>query len=289
MITKTLDVNGPVRVVDHGGEGDLLLLIHGLAGSAETWTAAGPILAEHGRAIAVDLLGHGDTPPAGRGAGIEANAEHVAGVIDALGARSATLVGNSMGGLVSMVAAVESPGSVERLVLVNPALPVIWRSIPDAEVWVKLAGPLLPVLGPLGVRLYNRVLPPDRAVEDSLGMVAADHTTVPEKARQALIERSAANRRNGWAADALCDADRSVATYVFNPGRTRGVIHRVSQPTLLIHGAEDRLVSTASARWAARERPDWTYVELEGVGHVPMLEVPETFSAVATGWLQATP
>jgi pimeloyl-ACP methyl ester carboxylesterase len=288
MITTTLDVDGPVRVLDHGGEGALLLLIHGLSGAAENWIAAGPLLAGHGRAVAVDLLGHGDTPPAGRGAHIEANAALLPGVIEALGHTSATLVANSMGGLVSMVAAVESPSSIDRLVLVNPALPLDRRSFPDPEVLVKLLGPLLPVVGPLSLHTYQVLRSPAQAVGDSLGMVAADAAQIPARARQALIDRSTKNRRNGWAVGAFRDADRSVATYVFHPSRTRQLMHRISQPTLLVHGLEDRLVSTRSTRWAAAERPDWAYVELDGIGHVPMLEDPEGFTRVVMDWIDGS-
>jgi pimeloyl-ACP methyl ester carboxylesterase len=57
---------------------------------------------------------------------------------------------------------------------------------------------------------------------------------------------------------------------------------------LLVHGSEDRLVSVDSARWAAGQRPDWTYREMEGVGHVPMLEAAEWFAELAMDWLEPT-
>jgi pimeloyl-ACP methyl ester carboxylesterase len=63
------------------------------------------------------------------------------------------------------------------------------------------------------------------------------------------------------------------------------VIRRVRAPTLLLHGAQDRLVSIQSARATARLRPDWTFRVLEGVGHLGELEVPERFVEEVDAWL----
>ena len=285
MISKTLDLDGPVRIVDYGGEGSLVLLLHGLAGSVGNWTAVGGDLADHGRVIAVDLLGCGETPPAGRGVSVEDNARLVEGLISELGASSATLVGNSMGGLVAMITAADSPSSVDRLVLVDTVLPIDRRSPPDPEVLIKLLSPLIPVFGPLGVRLYRATTTPRQAVDEALRMNCVDVDSIPEMAREAIVENAISRRADAWAIRAFIDADRSVAGYALRPSRLRRLMHRVSQPTLLIHGTEDRLVASGSARWAAAQRPDWDYVEIDGVGHLPMLEAPHAFVDVVSGWL----
>ena len=54
-------------------------------------------------------------------------------------------------------------------------------------------------------------------------------------------------------------------------------IRSIDATTLLIHGTADNVVRPGAARWLAARRPDWEYVELEGVGHVPQVEVPERF------------
>ncbi len=285
MLTKTIDIEGPVRIVDYGGDGPLILLLHGLAGSAENWDAVGTDLTRSGRVIALDLLGSGETPPAGREVSIEHNAALVARVIDDLGEPSAALIGHSMSGLVAMVAAVQYPDRVDRIVLVNPALPLDYRHLPDLEVFVKLLGPIVPVVGPLGVHLYRAGKSPRREVEDTLAMNCADIDTIPVGVRETIIDEASRRRRQGWAVPAFVDADRSVAGYILRPSRFRRLMHKVSQPTLHVHGTEDRLVSNGSARWAAAERPDWDFVELDGVGHIPMLEAPDDFVDVVGDWL----
>ena len=285
MISKTLDIEGPVRVVDHGGEGPLILLLHGLAGSAENWAAVGAGLAGSGRVVAVDLLGCGETPPAGRAVTIEHNAALVARMIAELGEESATLIGHSMGGLVAMFAAAEYPDRVDRLVLVSPALPLDLRQPPDLEVLAKLLGPLVPIAGPLSVHLYRTGRTPRQEVDETLAMNCFDIDTIPTEARESIVEEATRRRHKKWAVGAFVNADRSIAGYVLRPSRLRKLMHRISQPALLMHGTEDRLVSDRSARRAANERPDWDFIQLNGIGHIPMLETPDAFTFLVRDWL----
>ena len=285
MISKTLDIEGPVRIVDFGGEGPLILLLHGLAGSTENWEAVGPGLSGSGRVVAVDLLGCGGTPPAGREVTVEHNAALVARLVSELGEDSATLVGHSMGGLVAMVAAAEYPERVDRLILVSPALPLDLRDLPDLEVFAKLLIPLAPVVGPLGVHLYRAGKTPRTEVEETLRMNCFDVDAIPTDVKERIVDEVARRRGKPWAVEALVDADRSIASYVLRPRRLRRVLHRVSQPVLLVHGTEDRLVSNGSAQWGAKERPDWEFVQLRNIGHVPMLEAPDAFVALVRGWI----
>ena len=62
MITKTLDIEGPVRIVDYGGEGTLIVLLHGLGGSAEAMEqqderSLASVVDDSDRALDVECLG----------------------------------------------------------------------------------------------------------------------------------------------------------------------------------------------------------------------------------------
>ncbi|MEN8234098.1 MAG: alpha/beta hydrolase [Actinomycetota bacterium] len=285
MDSTLLDVGGPVRVVDHGGEGPLLLLVHGLGGSTENWDIVGPKLSGVGRVMAIDLVGFGDSEPGNRRASVEDNALLIAEVIHFLGYDDASVVGNSMGGLIAMIAAVEHSHRIDRIVLVNPALPVSRRHPPDLEVFTKLLGPLIPGIGVPAFRAYRATHSPEEETKETLRMVAADPSTVPEWAVANLTEANRRRRGRAWAIPAFLEADRSIARYVLRPRRFQKLIHKIGAPVLLIHGSEDRLVSVDSARWAAAERPCWKYVEMEGVGHVPMLEAADEFTETIVDWL----
>ncbi|MCJ7780922.1 MAG: alpha/beta hydrolase, partial [Acidimicrobiia bacterium] len=161
MNDTLLDIGGPVRITDYGGAGSLLLLVHGLGGSTENWDAVGPDLSNSGHAVAIDLVGFGDSEPGDRRPSVEDNAELVAEVVPLLGYENATLIGNSMGGLISLIAAAEHADRVERIVLVNPALPVSRRHPPDVEVLTKLLGPLIPGIGVPAFRAYRSAHSPE--------------------------------------------------------------------------------------------------------------------------------
>jgi pimeloyl-ACP methyl ester carboxylesterase len=283
-----LDIGGPIRVREYGGDGPLILLVHGLGGSTENWDVTAPLLTERGTVTALDLVGFGESIPGDRRPSVEENGRVVAEVIDALGFDAATLVGNSMGGLVSMLAAVEHASRVDRLVLVNPALPVSRRHPPDFEVLTKLLGPLVPGIGVPAFRVYRAAHSPEEETAETLRMVTADSETVPAWAREGLTNANRRRRSHDWAIPSFLEADRSIARYVLRPRRFAKLIHKVGAPTLLIHGSEDRLVSVDSARWAAEQRPDWSYREMEGVGHVPMLEAADWFVDLVTTWLDSS-
>lgn len=263
-----------------------MILVHGLEGSALNWAAVGPYLAKGRKVIAPDLAGFGITPPGARGSSVEANARLVGELIEREGNGPAIVVGNSMGGLVSMMATVEAPHLVDRLVLVDSALPVrSWRKT-DPEVLLKLAGPLLPGVGSQLIRLYQATHSPEEHTKESIAMITAHPESVPPVVWESQLEMHRIRRSLDWAIPAFRDADRSISRYVLNRSRFRKLLHRVSAPTLLIHGAEDRLVSLDSAHWALEERPDWDAVIFEDVGHVPMLEVPEDFVEAVEDWLE---
>ncbi len=114
MHRVTIDTGGELSVLDHGGSGRLVVCVHGLEGSAYNWNLIGPPLAEDHHVVAPDLSGFGYSLPLDRGASVEANADVVADVIEHFGDR-ALLIGNSMGGLISMLVAMHRPHLVEGL------------------------------------------------------------------------------------------------------------------------------------------------------------------------------
>src|SRR5436305_1617083 len=99
--------------------GPVLLLIHGITGSAAQWDAVVPLLAERHRVVAPDLLGHGDSAKPRGDYSLGAYAAGVRDLLVALGHKRATIVGHSLGGGVAMQFAYEYPPFAERLVLVS--------------------------------------------------------------------------------------------------------------------------------------------------------------------------
>lgn len=101
------------------GEGPVLLLIHGMAGTFENWQEVAEPLARNHTVIAPDLPGHGASGPGGGDYSIGAFAAGLRDLLFALEHKRATVVGHSLGGGIAMQFAYQFPEMVERLVLVS--------------------------------------------------------------------------------------------------------------------------------------------------------------------------
>jgi pimeloyl-ACP methyl ester carboxylesterase len=100
------------------------VLVHGLGGSHLSWLLVGPGLAEHGRVLALDLCGFGRTGRDGRRSRLTDQRALVSRFVrEVAGSGPVVLVGNSMGGGISMLQAALEPASVQGLVLSNSIFP----------------------------------------------------------------------------------------------------------------------------------------------------------------------
>lgn len=118
----------PLRFIElHGdqiayrdvGCGDILLLIHGMAGSSSTWNGIVSSLSQRYRVIAPDLPGHGESAKPRGDYSLGAFAAFLRDLLDTLGVTRATIVGHSLGGGVAMQFTYQHPSYCERLVLIG--------------------------------------------------------------------------------------------------------------------------------------------------------------------------
>jgi pimeloyl-ACP methyl ester carboxylesterase len=141
-------------------------------------------------------------------------------------------------------------------------------------------------LGNPAARYYYHERSPEEEVDETLELVLSDGAPVDPMYRAAAVEMARARREMEWAVHSFTDAARSIALELASPRRFRKLLHQVSQPTLLIHGTEDRVVPPVSAEWAARERPDWDYEMIDSMGHTPQIEDPTLFVSMVEEWLR---
>lgn len=112
--------NGSVRVhyLDWGGNGPVLLLLHGMRGRARLWASVAPALARYFHVVAMDVRGHGwSGRPADAAYDRRALASDAVAVLDAVGADKARVIGHSLGGWIAIGLAAHYPDRVERLIL----------------------------------------------------------------------------------------------------------------------------------------------------------------------------
>src|SRR5690348_2105674 len=148
--SRWTDLNGPVRYLDFGGPagGPVIVCVHGLGGSAVNWTAVAPLLTDRCRVLAPDLAGHGLTQSLGRGTTVAANVALLHRFVQSVVGGPVILMGNSMGGMISLLEAGAAPELVSGLILVDPALPVV-PARPDPTVTALFAMYATPLVGRL--------------------------------------------------------------------------------------------------------------------------------------------
>ena len=285
--SRWIDLDGPVRYLDFGGPagGPLIVCVHGLGGSAVNWAAVAPLLTDRYRLLAPDLAGHGLTRSAGRRTDVAANRVLLHRFIKSVSAGPVILMGNSMGGMISLLEANAAPGGVAGLILVDPALPVVLAR-PDPLVIAMFALFSTPVLGRV-MRDRRRRLSPEELVASTLSLCCADSSRVPADVIAQHVDVTRQRAAFTSADQDFAAATRSViatASYARGGAYRRG-IRSITCPVLLLHGDRDRLVPVGVARAAARANPSWSLVVLPGVGHVPQLEAPRDSARVITDWL----
>jgi pimeloyl-ACP methyl ester carboxylesterase len=285
MRHKVVDVGGPVHYIDFGGDGAPLVMVHGLGGNALNWMDVGPSLAEHHHAVALDLAGFGRTPLFDRSAAVGANAELVAGFIRELFAEPVVLMGNSMGGHISVLVGADHPELVDRIVLVDPAVPGVHVRRPAPAMLGVMAALSVPGLAENLLDRRLKAVTPEQLVRETLARVCAQPSRLSEAIVDAHIELTRERGRLGTQnSRAFLQATRSLGLRMADP-RFWSRARQVKAPALVIHGELDRLIPVAAARELVRRVPGWKLEVIEGVGHVPMMETPELFMRVLSGWM----
>ncbi|WP_347060106.1 alpha/beta hydrolase [Blastococcus sp. HT6-30] len=287
--SRTVDLDGPVHYLDFGGasDGPAVVLVHGLGGSHLNWDLVAPALREHARVFALDLPGFGRSEPGGRKASVPANVAVLHRFLTEVVGEPAVLVGNSMGGMISVLATGEHPEAVRGLVLLDPAVPGPRRAL-DPLVAMTFALYAIPFVGERFLWWRRQRTSALVRVHDMLELVGVD----PERVPSDVIDRSVTlieERRDVQGMDrAFLAAARSVLRVLADPRRYRAAMASIDVPVLLVHGDRDRLVPVQAARDIARQHPAWRYAEWSDVGHVPQLQEPERTVAEMLDWMRDT-
>ncbi len=289
--SRWADLDGPVHYVDHGGpaNGPLLVLVHGLGGSVLNWAALAPLLTHSNRVVALDLAGFGHTRGGSRSTSVQANQRLLHRFLAEIAGVPAIIVGNSMGGLISILQASQHPDTVAGLVLVDPALPLSLRARPDPRVVATFAAFLVPAVGRRLLARRRDATSAEEAARDLLRLCCADPSRVPDDVVDLHVQLTAQRRAYSDVDSEMLSAAQSLIWVLADRRRYAAMQRAIDVPVLLMHGDRDRLVDVASARDAAAANPSWRFEVARGVGHVPQLEVPEWTADRIIAWLSDHP
>jgi 2-hydroxy-6-oxonona-2,4-dienedioate hydrolase len=242
------------------GSGPVVVLLHGLGGNATNWAFNIPALAQKYRVVVPDQVGFGRSDKPLVNYRVQTYADFLDKFLDELKVEKASLVGNSMGGWIAALYAVERPARVERLVLADAAgfrppkefdLATLSGLNPSTREGMKRLA---------GMVFFNPLLKTDAAVDLMLAqrLSAGDGYTI-----QSLVESI-------YRGEDMLD----------------GRLSAVKQPTLLIWGREDGL--TPLAREGAQFQKEMTAARLvvfDNCGHVPQVEKAAEFNSAVLAFL----
>ncbi len=243
------------------GEGDPVVCVHGLGATKASFLPTVAALAGSHRVIALDLPGFGESDkPISAPYDAPYFARAVTALLDRLEIERAHLIGNSMGGRVSIEMGLREPGRVRRIALLSPALAWLrdrrWR-------WL-LSAPL-----------------------PKLGLIQPAPRVITEPIVRSLVPGG----NDGWSAAGVDEFLRSFLTprgrvafyesarniYLDEPHGEDGLWSRLAgmrPPCLFVWGRHDQLVPIGFRKYVERALPAARHLELD-CGHVPQMEAPE--------------
>ena len=256
-----------------GGAGPPLVLVHGLGGTIENWRALAPPLAASHRVVVPDLPGHGHSAPLPEARDLDSLADAVVAIAEAEEIRRAVWIGHSLGGVVSLRAAVRRPDVVRGIVLAAAA--GIGSASRAAEVTLAL----------LGVARPGRLIAPHRGAwaRSRLGRRAAfgwwgvaDPDGLDPEQAEAFLVGPAHHTDVRQAGRALLVSD------------PRGELDRVTCPSLCLWGASDNWVRPEDGMEYAR-RLRAPLRTIAGCGHLLIGERPDACLAAIRDFVDSLP
>jgi 3-oxoadipate enol-lactonase len=250
-----IEINGRTLAVDVTGDGDALLLVHGLGGTSNFWAPVTAAFAPHMRVIAPDLPGAGRSAPAA-GISFDTLANDLLALLDALGIGRAHVAGHSMGSIVCQHLAAKAPDRVRDLVLLGPL-----AELPEAA---------RPALEARAATAREHGMEAIAELVCDRGLSAETKSMRPVTVgfvREMMLRQSA----EGYARHCLAlAAGRRV-----DPGAIRC-------PTLLVSGTEDTTAPAASVEALAAALPAARVEMLAACGHWTAVEKPAEVVAAMT-------
>ena len=269
---KTVSVGGYRIAYTDTGNGRPVLLLHGYGGEIALWHHQVSALSSRYRVLAPDLLGHGFSDKPRLHYTPQLFVKTVTGFFDSLDLERVTVIGHSMGGAIAMALAMERPGRVDRVVLIDSLTP----GFTLRTLVLKTAYSLRHV--PLLFKLYLS-LPGTLTTRISLSYMLHDKTRMTE---EMVATFHAVKRLEGFHHTLV-----SVSRHLGEWNHFGSLLRGVKQPTLILWGEQDRYLPVEDGYRLKAAIPDSRLIIIPKTGHIPMWEQPEFVNREIASFLDA--
>ncbi|WP_176955060.1 alpha/beta fold hydrolase [Rhodoferax sp. OV413] len=267
LIDSYISVDGvQVRYRDSGGTGPTVLLLHGIGGSLELWSAQFASDNRAMRLIALDLPGHGLSGFGGQPFAPKTFAAFVWKLADALGLSKVHLAGNSLGGAICLQMQVLQPARVQTVLLAAAANLGRDCPMPFRLMTLPGLGTLMSRAGPMAItQQIQAIFGPSFVVTDELRKTIERNVMRPGAQAAFLATLRRMTDLGGQRASLVGDAHAALAS--------------ASVPVLLLHGRQDSVIPFAHSEHAHKLAPTSRLQLVDGCGHTPQLEQSAVFNA----------
>ena len=283
---KTWNWQGfPITYQQYGEHGVAVVLVHGFGASWGHWRKNLPVLGQDYRCYAIDLIGFGGSAKPTPGAEIaytfETWSQLVADFCREVVGSPAFLIGNSIGCVVIMQAAVDYPKMVQGIAAINCSLRLLHDSKRAELPWYRnLGASLLQKL--LGNRAIGNLFFKQIAKPQVVKKILLQAYRRPEAVTDELIEILMTPAMDKGAADVFCAFTR------YSQGALpESLLPHLNCPTILLWGTEDPWEPVAMGKELAQFPTVDEFIPLEGLGHCPQDEAPEIVNPILNAWIKS--
>lgn len=251
------DVN--MAYLERQGEGPIMLLLHGFSANKDTWIQFAAELPDNYRLIIPDLAGHGDTPaPKGEDYNLIRQAERLNQLMTNLNISKFHIAGNSMGGAISAIYASLYPQQINSLTLIDAAGVDAPNQSEYMDALAKGKNPLIAT--------------DEASFEYRMDFVMSKAPLIPWPLRPALMRQTLARQQLN---EAIFDDMIATRQQLTDSNFEGKLSERITMPTLIIWGDEDRVLDVSAAAVFKQKIPHAQVKIYPGIGHLPMVEIPQ--------------
>lgn len=267
-VQKGLDIT--VRYRDEG-QGQPVLLLHGVCASLETWDGWAQLMKGNYRIIRIDIPGFGLTGPAPDKSYYRKDiaVDFIDLLMDRLGIRQFSIVGNSLGGYIAWNYALKYPQKIRKMILI------------DSVGYNQKLPFLLSFASSPAIQSIARSMMPRSMLNSAVKQVYGDKSKATPEIQQRYFDFAMREGNKAAYVDVFIEMARMNGIEGLSSG-----ISKIKAPVMVMWGTKDEWIPYKWVDNWKKDLPSATFVAYEGAGHIPMEEIPDRSAADAMEFLR---